>query len=203
MLTEVHIHGNSGEGRLAVRSESRYQILTTELQVPERVIGELSGEGQCSVITPAEIAVKLGIVKVGAEARVQDFAPSDAVHLIPGFVFVTSFLTLAQRGVEHDVADGFNVNSDIYSLEQKLVDQSCTHNRCRCGGHVAEIVVIDIEEEPVARLKMNREIAAANAGAGTNAIGGDAARVVGNERVIDRDRVSERSFVLEEQIGTV
>lgn len=52
----------------------------------------------------------------------QDLAPGEPVHLIQGFVFVPGFLALAQGRVEHDVADGFDVNPDIYSLEQELVD---------------------------------------------------------------------------------
>lgn len=69
MLAQIQIHRKRCEPRLSIGGEGRDQILSAELEVPEGVIGELTGEREQSVIAAAEIAVELGIVKVGAQCR--------------------------------------------------------------------------------------------------------------------------------------
>src|SRR5215469_2042384 len=106
-------------------------------------------------------------------------------------MFVSSLLAAPQSGVKNNVANGLDVNSEIESLEQKLIHQSGAYDcRGRCR-HVAKIVVIDVEVKALAGLQMDREIAAADAGSRTDAICGNAAWIVGNERVINRDCILE------------
>ena len=71
MFAQVQIHGESSEPRLAVRGEGRDQILTAELEVPEGMIGELTGKREQSVFAPAEIAVEFGIESPSPKSQVQ------------------------------------------------------------------------------------------------------------------------------------
>src|SRR5215471_20775467 len=117
----------------------------------------------------------------------QNLAPGNPVHLVHAFVFVSGLLAPSQSGIKHNVANGLDVNSDVESLEQKLVYQSRAHDRRRRRGDIAKIIVIDVEVKALTRLQVNGEIAAADARSGTDAVCGSAQWIVGNNRVIDRD----------------
>jgi hypothetical protein len=64
------------------------------------------------------------------------------------------------------VTNRFDPRPNTKPLIQQFVDESGAHELCSSGGHVPEVVVVQVERDSPGRLVVDGEIAAADAEVG-------------------------------------
>jgi hypothetical protein len=111
---------------------------------------------------------------------------------------VSRFLTGAEAGVKSDVANWLEVNSRVNALEEKLVDKARADDRGSGRGHITEVVMVNVEVEPVLRLKMNCKVTVTYSSARLNSVRGYALGRVGYQGVVHREQALIGDLVLEE-----
>src|ERR1700757_3744619 len=138
-------------------------------------------------------------MKVSPNPCMPDLIPTEAIELVQGLPCVPCLIRSPQRGVEEKMPCWLHSHPKAHSLVQQFIHQPCTHQlRGRCR-HVAKIVVIEIERNPLMRLVMHSKIASAQAGSGRDAIGSQALGCIHDKGVIDRNGSLVEQSVLEEQ----
>ncbi len=128
MLTQVNVHGIGNELRGVVSRMQREHILISDLKVQEGPVSHLAGYGKYAVVALPEVAVELGIVEIGANSAVSDFAPGGSVHLVQGSMGVSGLLAGTERGVKGYVASWPQMNPRADSLEKQFIDEARADN---------------------------------------------------------------------------
>src|SRR6266576_1753974 len=132
-----------------------------------------------------------------------DLAPGDAVHLVQAAAVVSCFFALSHVGVYREVPHRFHAYSYIQALVEQLIEQSGANQLRGCCGHIAKVVVIKIKPNSRGWLKAHTQVTTADAGSRPDSAGGQAAWIVDNQRVVDRDCAVVGKRIFEKQIRPV
>src|ERR1700724_325149 len=130
----------------------------------------MARQGQHFVVPLGEAAVEPRIAKVRAKASSSNLIPREPLHPVQSSFRVPCPITLPQCCVQKEVTNRFDPRPNTKPLIQQFVDESGAHKLCSSGGHVPEVVVVQVERDSPGRLVVDAEIAAADARARWRAV---------------------------------
>src|SRR6202011_5135617 len=118
---------------------------------------QIPRQGGGAISACAKRAVELGSTDIGAQSRSPDVIHCDTIKLVPGATCVSRPATLAEVRVESNVPNWFDTSSKAHTLKQVLVQKTGGDQSRTERGHIAKIVVVDVERNSLVRLNPESE----------------------------------------------